>query len=203
MSSMRGFTLLEVLVALFIVAIGMLGAVGLQAYSHRAAFEAYQRAQALILVRDMADRIQSNRSVVNCFAVTTDPTGTPFVGTAGSGYLAGGNLPCAAAIAGYAQAQQGLTEWDAALKGAGEVLGGAKVGTMVGARGCISATADPATGMLVYTVAVAWQGDAPLFAITDPQNPPRPAVACGEGLYGNEAQRRVVWTTFRVANLKA
>jgi type IV pilus assembly protein PilV len=203
MSSMRGFTLLEVLVAMFIVAIGILGAVGLQAYAHRTEFEAYQRAQALILVRDMVDRIQANRSLIDCFALTVAPTGTPFVGTAGSGSLAGATLPCSAVIAGYAEAQQALTQWDAALKGAGEVLGGTNVGTMVGARGCISATADPATGMLVYTVAVAWQGDAPLFVITDPQDPPRPAVACGQGLYGNEAQRRVVWVTFRVANLKA
>ena len=96
-----------------------------------------------------------------------------------------------------------MSDWNAALAGAGEKIGGTNAGALINARGCISLTPDAATAMNVFTVAVAWQGSGPLFAITDPQNPPRPAVACGQGLYGSEDQRRVIWTTFRLANLKS
>jgi type IV pilus assembly protein PilV len=51
-----------------------------------------------------------------------------------------------------------------------------------------------ADGGDVYTVSVAWQGMSSTAA-------PPAALTCGTGLYGNEALRRVVSTTVRVANL--
>ncbi|MDP3678960.1 MAG: prepilin-type N-terminal cleavage/methylation domain-containing protein, partial [Methylotenera sp.] len=53
----RGALLLEVLVTIVILAIGLLGLAGLQAKLQSSEMESYQRAQALILLNDMASRI--------------------------------------------------------------------------------------------------------------------------------------------------
>ena len=44
-----------------ILAVGLLGLVGLQARLHVLQMESYQRAQALILLTDMANRVALNR----------------------------------------------------------------------------------------------------------------------------------------------
>ena len=58
--SMRGTSLIEVLVTIVILAIGLLGMAGLEARLQTSEMEAYQRAQALILLNDMASRISAN-----------------------------------------------------------------------------------------------------------------------------------------------
>ena len=57
----KGFTLLEVLVAVLVLAIGLLGLAGLQATSLRVNQSASMRSQATNLAYDMADRIRANR----------------------------------------------------------------------------------------------------------------------------------------------
>ncbi|KXJ32824.1 type IV pilus modification protein PilV [Pseudomonas sp. HUK17] len=57
----RGATLIEVLVAMFILAIGLLGLAGLQAMSVQSNQGAYYRSQATILANDIADRMRANR----------------------------------------------------------------------------------------------------------------------------------------------
>jgi type IV pilus assembly protein PilV len=52
----------------------------------------------------------------------------------------------------------------------------------------------PGTG--VYTISVAWQGLAPTVA-------PVSTLTCGSGAYGDEARRRVVTSTLRIAQLAA
>ena len=59
-SSSDGFTLIEVLVALIVVSIGLLGLAGLQATSVRFNQQAYLRSQAVQQAYDMADRIRAN-----------------------------------------------------------------------------------------------------------------------------------------------
>ncbi|MDT8403751.1 type IV pilus modification protein PilV [Sulfuriflexus sp.] len=56
----RGFTLVEVLVAVFVLAIGLLGLAGLQAKSLQFNYSAYQRSQATILAYDIIDRMRAN-----------------------------------------------------------------------------------------------------------------------------------------------
>jgi type IV pilus assembly protein PilV len=56
----RGFTLLEVLVAVLILAIGLLGMAALQVAGLRNNHSAYLRSQATQLAYDMADRIRAN-----------------------------------------------------------------------------------------------------------------------------------------------
>lgn len=55
-----GFTLVEVLIAVLVLSIGLLGLASLQASSLRNNYSAYMRSQAAILAHDMADRIRSN-----------------------------------------------------------------------------------------------------------------------------------------------
>lgn len=56
----RGFTMLEVLVALLIFSLGLLGMAGLLAVSVRTNHSAYQRTQATFLAQSMADRMRAN-----------------------------------------------------------------------------------------------------------------------------------------------
>ena len=58
--SQYGATMIEVLITIVILAFGLLGLVGLQAKVQLADFESYQRAQAVVLLSDMVDRINAN-----------------------------------------------------------------------------------------------------------------------------------------------
>lgn len=55
-----GYGLIEVLVAVLVLAVGLLGLAGLQTQSLRFNNEAYFRTQATMLAMDMADRLRSN-----------------------------------------------------------------------------------------------------------------------------------------------
>lgn len=59
----HGFTLLEVLVAVFVLALGLLGFANLQTVGLRANQNAYLRTQAMILAYDIIDRMRSNMLV--------------------------------------------------------------------------------------------------------------------------------------------
>jgi len=67
------FTLFEVLIAVLILSIGLLGLAGLQAAGMRNNNDAYMRSQASVLAYDMADRIRSNRAAD---FITPLPNGT-------------------------------------------------------------------------------------------------------------------------------
>ncbi len=177
--------MIEVLITLVILLFGLLGLAGLTIQSQQAELESYQRAQALVLLQDMMGRINSNRSVAACYAISDVSTGTPHFGT-GSGTLA----TCASGTIGaYTRANADLAAWDSLLKGANETAAGASVGAMIGARGCVSVI-----GAGVYLVSVAWQGMSDTFA-------PNSGLNCARNLYGSETKRRVVSATFRIPNL--
>ena len=142
----RGVTMLEVLIAIVILTIGLLGVAGMQAQMQNAEVEAYQRAQAIVLLQDMVDRITANRKNAAAYV-----TGTP-LGTAS-------DIDCSAP-ANVVERDQ--CEWDGALRGAAETSGGVQLGAMNGARGCIS---NPVVTMpRRIIVAVAWQGISPTAA---------------------------------------
>ena len=58
----RGFTMVEALVALVVLAVGMLGIAGLYVTTLRSGSSAIFRTQAINLATDMADRVRSNRN---------------------------------------------------------------------------------------------------------------------------------------------
>jgi type IV pilus assembly protein PilV len=184
-----GVAMMESLTAMLVLLVGLLGIVGLQAKTQTSHFEAYQRAQALLLLEDMVSRITANRYAAPCYAVTTGGGGTPYLGTDGAGHR--GSTNCTA-VAGTIQtrtiAERGMSDWDTLLKGAAEIDGGVNAGAMIGARGCVNY--DPITDL--YTVIVAWQGMVATMA---------PAVDCANGLYGPDTQRRAVSRTIRIAGL--
>ncbi len=192
--------MIEVLVALLITMVGLLGIAALQVKAQQAEMESYQRAQALIIMSDIVDRINVNRSTVSCFFITTNTTaGTPFMGVAGSGHMA--TPPsCSASTPTYnSQAEAAIIELDNLLEGAAETLAGAdvvNVGAMIGARACISYDASSeiggSAGTGLITVVVSWQAMGDLAP---------PTANCANGLYGAETKRRAVSTSFRIANL--
>lgn len=204
-----GFSMIEVLVTLIILLVGLLGLAGVMVQSQRSEMESYQRVQALILLQDMAGRINANRNVSSCYAFTnTLATGSPNFGA--SPTLPVLNPPaCAIGTAAQkAQYAQDMTDWHNALLGAAETSGVNNVGAMIGARGCVSYSAGtevldmngiaiPGSG--IYTIAVAWQGLGDTFA------PPVPVIAaamnCGKNQYGAETKRRIVSLTLRTASL--
>ena len=183
----RGFTLIEILVTVVILAVGLLGLGALQVRVQQAELEAYQRIQALTLLSDMVDRINANRQTAQCYAFTT-AGGVPYVGAPGGGHLGAPTCAGYGSASTQALAVNDMTAWDGFLNGNSETQGGNAVGAMIGARGCVSFDSTTNT----YTVAVAWQGMADM---------PAPTVSCGNNLYGAETKRRVVWTTLSIASL--
>lgn len=72
----NGFTLVEVLVALVVMSVGMLGIAALYLEGLRAGRTAVYRTTAVTLAADMADRIRANRDAGAAYAGTgpvTDP----------------------------------------------------------------------------------------------------------------------------------
>ena len=63
----NGFTLVEVLTAMIIVSVGLLGIAGLVVESQKSAFEVYQRSTALELGKDLLGRINANPSALNSY----------------------------------------------------------------------------------------------------------------------------------------
>ncbi len=64
----RGFTLTEVLVALLVMAVGMLGIAGLYVEGLRAGRTSINRVAAVTLAADMADRIRANAAAGAAYA---------------------------------------------------------------------------------------------------------------------------------------
>jgi type IV pilus assembly protein PilV len=128
--------MIEVLVSLLVATLGVVALAGLQGRSASMELEANQRAQALVLLQDMAERIGANRVQAHAY-VGAD------VGT-------GAAVPCA----GLASlAQRDACEWGNRLRGASTARAGRDIGAMIGARGCVAAA-----GASSYVVTVAWQG---------------------------------------------
>lgn len=59
--SNQGFTLLEILIAILVLSIGMLGLAGLQFAALRSTTQTYERSQAAVLAADLVDRMRANR----------------------------------------------------------------------------------------------------------------------------------------------
>jgi type IV pilus assembly protein PilV len=168
-----GFTMIEVLVTIAILVVGLLGLAAMQTLSTLAELESYQRSQALVMVRDMADRMTANKRQI-----------TSYVGN-DYGLVA---VDCTAFLAAP-DYQLDICEWSSQLNGVSEKAGSRNVGAMIGARGCV-VRLDPQT----FLVTVAWQGLSRAGV---------PVEACGTGAYGDDANRRTVSTVVRLALLNA
>lgn len=190
-----GYLMIEVLITMFILAVGLLGVVGLQARAEQAETDSYQRTQALILAQDIAERISANRTVA--FDTSTSPYVVPTTAPLGTGSTKDCSAPATTA-------DIDLCAWSNALIGAAESYGGTCdtsaastrgancAGTLLNARGCIT---SPATH--VYLIQVVWQGMTPGYA-------PPGSVACGANLYNAvDDYRRAVTTVVQIGDITA
>lgn len=170
-SLQRGTSLLEVLVTIVILAFGLLGLAGFQLRAQTTELESYQRAQALVLLNDMASRLNANRA--NAASYVTAGMGT------------GDSLVCVDTSDPVIRDQ---CEWSNSLKGSAEVSGTSKIGAMEGARGCITQVQAPdsSAGVClpgVYRIDVVWQGLVKTSALN---------IDCGKDQYGDDSYRRAV-----------
>jgi type IV pilus assembly protein PilV len=169
-----GTSLLEVMITMVLIAFGLLGIAAFQAKAQVGSIEAYQRAQAVLLLEDMQSRINGNAGQADSYVSAT-----------ALGTNDGQPVNCSGLAAGSAL---DLCEWSRALKGAAEVQTGSNVGAMTGARGCITQiqAKDDSKGVCtqaIYLLSVAWQGMHPTIA---------PALACGKDQYGADNMRRAI-----------
>ena len=130
-----GFTLLEVLVALFVLAIGLLGAGAMQMIGVQANQGAYWRTQAVFFAYDIADRMRANPSgVADSTVYDNVDTDVAIPADPGCSTAAGG---CTAAQI----AQLDLFEW------------GNSLAVVPGAQGLLTRVA----GTNNFTVTINWQ----------------------------------------------
>jgi type IV pilus assembly protein PilV len=158
----QGVSMLEVLVAIFVLTIGLPGTASMQSQMQTTQVESYQRAQAIVLLQEMVDRISANRKDVASY-VAAD------LG------LTAQDCTIPTTVAG-----KDLCDWNNALFGAAEMKGTQTLGAMTGARGCIT---NPVTTMpREVVVAVVWQGMRPTVAPG--------GTTCGQNLYGTGDKTR-------------
>lgn len=171
----RGIGLIEVLIALLILSIGILGVLAFQLSGKRANFDALQRTVALQLAEDIMARMRNNAyqtsplSGVEVYLKaggigTTTTTGgmttltlneDSMPASAPTPSCFGGTVECSAAELAVSD----LYEWGQALRGESVKLGADadnnRVGGLVRPTGCISGPGD-GSGYVVVTVV--WRG---------------------------------------------
>ncbi|OKY25756.1 MULTISPECIES: type IV pilus modification protein PilV [Thalassotalea] len=142
----QGMTFIEVLIALFLLLVGLLGAVAMQATVKKSSFDAMQRSLASSLAQDMLERMRSNDPTAlatyesNDYGVALNAVPANRCNIQGA--------PCTAAQ----MATNDIYEWELALMGADVMSGGDRRGGLIGARGCVSHNAN------AVQVVVSWQG---------------------------------------------
>ncbi len=143
-----GMTLIEVLVALFILSTGILGAVAMQASAKKGSFDAMQRSMASSLAQDIIERMRgndkSNLAVLNGYN-----------GTYGVSPLSAPAVRCnnQANLCTPQQLQANdVYEWELGLMGADVKNGTANTGGLVGVVGCVSHNNNN------VLVAISWEG---------------------------------------------
>ncbi len=121
-SRQRGFSLLEVLIALLVLSVGLLGIAGLQTISLKFNHQSYERTQATTLISEMYEKI-----IANPQAATDGVFSAVAYGSPSSSYASGG---CPAACATTTElATYDIQQWKLALEnpkilaqGTGEIL---------------------------------------------------------------------------------
>lgn len=171
----QGALLIEALVAIVICAFGLLGFAALQARATSTEFESYQRSQALVLISDMTNRINSNRALAADYVAA---------GLLGEGALED--------CAGKAGAALDLCQWGNLIRGSAETRGTSRVGSMIQARGCIERAAGTSDR---YVISIVWQGVVPSGApLVTPCN--------ADAVISDGKVRRVVSSTVCMARLR-
>ncbi len=187
-----GYTLLETLVSLFVLALGLLGLAGLQSRASIAEMEAYQRSQALVLAQDMVERITANSSALRA-DIDNGTALTVYKTTQNSTAVGSTVQTCTGSGAAF-----DLCEWGNQIAGAaGKAADKGGLGTLGTGRGCVRQ--PDATDPYLYLVVVSWQASGASKA-------PPSSVDCGTAdaaapLHTSETQRQAVAVTVRITKL--
>lgn len=179
----QGFTLIETMVTVFIVAIGLLTAAGLQAVSKKAAFDAMQRTTASVLAQDMLERIRSNSGqVINSLGANVS-----------GGYIGKDvqSLPATVPCGGNSTTSTPCTpgqlvlldyfQWWEALDGAKETIaaGGSSTGNAGGLRSPVGCVRRVGTTSVIEVI-IEWRGMSKIDQTADSNNPDDPVSgSCG------------------------
>ena len=151
-SAAAGVSLLEVLIALFVFSVGMLGIGALSLTSFRATSNSLWSTRATLLVDDMADRIRANPAGRNNYA--TANAANNGANNACQQVAGSTPAPCTPAL----MAADDLFRWNQALNDPTTGLpdtNGAVLPDVVG-----SITVNPATTPATVTVTVTWNDQA-------------------------------------------
>jgi type IV pilus assembly protein PilV len=175
----RGFSLIELLVAVVIFSVGMLAVAGLQTVSKRANFEGLQRATATQVANGLLEDMRTNGDAMATYLAA---------GELGGGVVGSEPAPTckgASVCNSVQKAAHDLWFWEGVLDGDQVVNANGSVGGIVTPTICINGPAGAGAG--VYTVTIAWYGTV---AMTDSG-----ASLCGaaSGKYDpNNQNRRLV-----------
>jgi type IV pilus assembly protein PilV len=175
----RGFSLLELLVALVVFSVGMLAIAGLQTVSKQANYEGLQRTTAAQIASGLLEDIRTNGDAVDVYLA---------VGEIGNGSL--GNEPVPGCSVGSAcnsaqKAAHDLWVWEQMIDGNLESSGGVGTGGLVLPAMCITGPIGGGAG--IYQVTIAWRGSASIASAVNND--------CGSlsGNYGaNDEFRRII-----------
>lgn len=149
----RGFTLIEVMITVFVAGIGLLAVAGLQAMSKKFNYDAVQRTTASVLAQSMVESLRTNPAYLDWY-LTSDAAS------------AASSVDCAAPGAKCSPvelAAYDLHRWSLSLAGAEAKVDGDNAGGLVEPTGCIQKGSVDG----LYTVAVAWRG---ITGISPPGN---------------------------------
>jgi len=148
----RGFSLIELLVALIVFSVGLLAVAGLQTVSKQANFEALQRTSGSQIAYGLLEDMRVNGDAMATYLAA---------GGIGGGSRGGepapncsGNAVCNAAQ----KAAHDLWFWEQILDGNLEMNGNAGSGGLVLPTLCVDGPVGGGAG--VYTVTIVWRGSA-------------------------------------------
>lgn len=156
----RGVSMIEVLVALVLLAVGVLGIAGLQIISKRNNYDSAQRTTAAALATNLYERMRANASQQALLQYLNSAGGGLGSGLTGSGQQGAEPSPkCASSLdtcSATQLAQHDVWYWEQQLDGAGETAAGAQTGGLVLPLACL--TGPPGGGTGLYTLVIVWRG---------------------------------------------
>lgn len=79
-SSQSGFSMIEVLVALLVLAVGLLGILVMQARGLQLNQAGYMQSQAMFMAEDIVERIRTNQVVIDSYEIDFDDEGDDTAG---------------------------------------------------------------------------------------------------------------------------
>jgi type IV pilus assembly protein PilV len=127
----RGIGMLELLIALLVFSLGMLGLLSAQLVGKKASFDASQRSVATALARDILERMRANPAQVEAYRATR-------VGDEALRVPAPGADCNVAACSAEQLAAFDVWQWESLLRGESEVFSGGYTGGLLAPRACIA-----------------------------------------------------------------